>query len=349
MVRGGEIEHRPIASVGSAFRRGAGHLIEAFGHPAAHAGAGAATHFGFPHGFAVTIPALAARSPRLMGSMMHGLGAMERKAGEAAMEIPAHLGRGVFYGGHVLDRQQTEDASKDAIKDKEFKGSLTSSQLKLLRRVSRGGAKSHELTAAQEIIKRWPAFSVRTTREAPYGGTSGDIPTRQEGGPVDPKQTYMVGEPPGQPAVGKYTIPETEKPPPGGRFEASQFEPSTYAPEARHPINMLWDMLVAGDPRITPRKLKETIMGSGPSRQVMGAAATKLGPKIGKVAEKAAARAGLNLPFGAKMSPLTDVAMLAATKLPHQLERDVARGAPARTRLQNILSGNIPPQWDVFR
>jgi hypothetical protein len=252
---------------------------------------------------------LAAKSPRLMGSLMHGLGAVERRMTPHAAGLPSTLRRGVGYAQVPATRKDVREKAQQALQDKEFKRTLAAGDLRTLRKVATDPNASSQdmLTARDYILRNWPMrITLEPAEPKPYGGGSGDVPSRQEGGPVQAGRVYKVGETPDD-----------------------QPRPETYVPdqpsEQRGIIELLWDKLVTSDPKtdwddiikhVESYISKEMLEEKGIS------GATKLATRIG----------------GLKGGGAASIAQT-GTGL---LQYDVGRGYPLRSRLRKKLGIEDP-------
>ena len=146
---------------------------------------------------------LAATSPRLMGGAAYGLGAAERGLGGSA----GTFGRAAAGAAIQQPRELLQQQAQAALKDPEFKKGKDQEQLKPLRKVTRDpNADSKAMQAAQRVLGGYRPLKLTVTpEEGAYGGTSGDVPSRQEGGPVTAGRAYSVGDAPG-------ATPDTPKP-----------------------------------------------------------------------------------------------------------------------------------------
>src|SRR6516225_2470012 len=185
---------------------------------------------------------LAATSPRLMGGAAYGLGAAERGLGGSA----GTFGRAAAGAAIQQPRELLQQQAQAALKDPEFKKGKDQEQLKPVRKVARDpNADSKAMQAAQRVLGGYRPLKLTVTpEEGAYGGTSGDVPSRQEGGPVTAGRAYSVGDAPGASAdtpKPETFIPDAPKGPRAGEMIGA---------------DKLWNMLLEGGKDLSAR-LKE--------------------------------------------------------------------------------------------
>jgi hypothetical protein len=166
---------------------------------------------------------------------------------------------------------------------------LTDPERKIVRAARRGNADSNIMLAARGIIQRRmgmqsgalpmsPIAQVEPAGDNSYGGTSGDVPTRQEGGPVEAGKVYGVGEQGPETYVPSMTGPAAS---PGlARSPVTGEAPVAQTHGGKTFFEFAWDKLMSGE-SLSQQALKafvepEAYDPSGPMEAALGTVGARL-------------------------------------------------------------------------
>jgi hypothetical protein len=243
-------------------------------------GAAQAAHLAGVPPWATRAAGAVAQSPRAMSEMQYGLGAARR--------IPATW-RTTGAAASLRSREDIQQQAKDLLKDKDKKAQLNDSERKIVRATARGNADSNIMLAARGIIQRRmgmqsgalpmsPMAQVEPAGDNSYGGTSGDVPSRQEGGPVEAGKVYGVGEQGPETYVPSMTGPAAS---PGlARSPTTGEAPVAQTHGGKTFFQFAWDKMLEGE-SLSQKALKafvepEAYDPSGPFGAALGTVGARL-------------------------------------------------------------------------